>query len=147
MYKKKFETGRGTVHNWQCDHMGHVNIRAYNELFEQSIWHAFNQMGITPTLLRNGEIAMATIEQNLRYLKELNSGDVVYIESYIEKITKKVVTIVNTLYNAETNEVCATCKIIAVCLDPITRKSRPFPEGIYYTGLALVNDEPEPLDK
>lgn len=48
MDDKSFVTGRGTVHNWQCDHMGHVNIRAYNELFEQSIWHVFNHMGVSP---------------------------------------------------------------------------------------------------
>jgi len=28
-----FETARGTVHSWQCDHMGHANLRAYGEFF------------------------------------------------------------------------------------------------------------------
>ncbi len=26
---RRVETARGTVHRWQCDHMGHVNVRAY----------------------------------------------------------------------------------------------------------------------
>ena len=30
-----FETARGTVHAWQCDHMGHANLRAYG--VQQSI--------------------------------------------------------------------------------------------------------------
>ena len=29
---RSLETARGTVHRWQCDHMGHVNVRAYGEL-------------------------------------------------------------------------------------------------------------------
>ena len=32
----QFETARGTVHSWQCDHMGHANLRAYGEFFEQT---------------------------------------------------------------------------------------------------------------
>jgi len=30
-----FETARGTVHAWQCDHMGHACLRAYG--VQQSI--------------------------------------------------------------------------------------------------------------
>lgn len=140
---KVFVTARGTVHSWQCDHMGHVNINAYGALFEQSIWHAFNHIGITPSLLRRGEIAMATVEQNIRYLKELQRGDVVTIQSYVANITRKVVTFEKELYNAETNELCATCTIVAVCLNPISRKSRPFPIEIYNMALALEYEKPE----
>ena len=32
---RSLETARGTVHRWQCDHMGHVNVRAYAEFFEE----------------------------------------------------------------------------------------------------------------
>lgn len=139
MNEKVFATGRGAVHSWQCDHMGHVNIRTYNDMFEESIWHAFNHIGITPSLLRQGEIAMATVEQNLRYFKELLAGDVVYIESYVDKVSEKSVTIVQDMYNAESNERCASCSITAVCLDPIARKSRPFPSAIYANAMALID--------
>ena len=30
------ETARGTVHEWQKDHMGHINVRAYMEFFEEA---------------------------------------------------------------------------------------------------------------
>ncbi|WP_227430637.1 acyl-CoA thioesterase [Psychrobacter sp. I-STPA6b] len=142
MSDKVFATGRGMVHSWQCDHMGHVNIRAYGELFEQSIWHAFNQMGITPSLLRQGDIAMATVEQNIRYFKELLAGDVVYIESYIAKISEKSVTVEQKLYNAETDIHCASCTLTAVCIDPHKRKACPFPADIYKKGQSLLFNAP-----
>lgn len=81
---------------------------------------------------------MATVAQDLRYLKELKGGDVVYIKLHITQITAKKVVVVNELYNAETNDLYATCQITAVCLDPILRKSRAFPEDIYEKGTALV---------
>ena len=139
MKDKVFATGRGAIHSWQCDHMGHANIRTYNDMFEEAIWHAFNHIGITPSLLRQGEIAMATVEQNIRYFKELLAGDVVYIESYIDTVSQKSVTVVQNMYNAETSQLCACCTITAVCFDPILRKSRALPDDIYANAAALID--------
>ena len=46
------ETARGTVHRWQCDHMGHVNVRAYGERFEEACWQYYAMIGILPSRLR-----------------------------------------------------------------------------------------------
>ena len=138
-----FATGRGAVHSCQCDHMGHANIRTYTDMFEESVWHTFNHIGITPTMLREGEIAMAAVEQNNRYFKELHVGDVVYIESYIKKVNEKTITFVQDMYNAETNERCASCTLTTVCFDPVLRKSRPLPQAIAANAKALIVKDKE----
>src|SRR5688500_2966325 len=76
----RFETARGVVHAWQCDHMGHANLRAYGEFFEQALWQLFFHLGLTPTALR-GEIRMAGVQQNIAYRKELVAGDLIYVRS------------------------------------------------------------------
>lgn len=144
MRHEAFETGRGTVHAWQCDHMGHINIRAYSELFEQALWHVFNHVGITPSMLRNSEIAMAGVRQDIQYFKELYKGDLVRIQSYLSKFTEKSLTMVHEMFNVETGEKCASCEITALCLDPSTRKARPFPPQIFKNGLeSIVERIPE----
>ena len=55
------ETARGTVHRWQCDHMGHVNVRAYGERFEEACWQydvscCTAAMWISPLRRREGRI-------------------------------------------------------------------------------------------
>ena len=45
---RRLETARGTVHRWQCDHMGHVNVRAYGEFFEEACWQFYAMIGIRP---------------------------------------------------------------------------------------------------
>ena len=77
----QFETARGTIHAWQCDHMGHANLRAYGEFFEQALWHVFQRIGITPSVLRGEAIRMAGVEQNIRYRKELLPGDLIFVRS------------------------------------------------------------------
>ena len=51
---KSVETARGTVHRWQCDHMGHVNVRAYGERFEEACWQFYAMLGLKPSRLRSG---------------------------------------------------------------------------------------------
>ena len=60
------ETARGTVHRWQCDHMGHVNVRAYGEFFEEACWQYYAMIGILPSRLRSGEIHMAAVQQGMK---------------------------------------------------------------------------------
>jgi acyl-CoA thioester hydrolase len=125
-----FETARGTVHSWQCDHMGHANLRAYGEFFEQALWHLFNRIGITPSVLRGDAIRMAGVQQNIRYLKELLPGDLVVVRSRLAEFKDRSLKMVHEMQHIESGELCATCELTAVCIDAKTRKPRTFPDEI-----------------
>ena len=125
-----FETARGTVHAWQCDHMGHVNVRAYGEFFEQACWQLYNRIGITPSLLRSGDINMAAVRQDISYQRELLAGDVIAVRSGVVEIRERVLRFVHELLNCESGKICAVCEFTVVCLDAKARKSRPFPAAI-----------------
>ena len=112
-----FETARGTVHAWQTDHMGHVNVRAYAEFFEEACWQLYNRIGITPSMLRAGKINMAAVQQNISYRRELLAGDVVAVRSGVLEMRDKVLRFVHELVNCETSEVCAVSEFTVVCID------------------------------
>jgi acyl-CoA thioester hydrolase len=134
------ETARGTLHAWQCDHMGHVNVRAYVELFEEACWQLYNRIGLTPSLLRAGAVNMAAVQQNIRYRKELLGGDVVLVRSVMLEVRDKVLRFMHELVNCETGEVCADCEFTVVCLDARERKSRAFPPEIIERATNLRGD-------
>jgi acyl-CoA thioester hydrolase len=127
MQNLRFETARGTVHSWQCDHMGHANLRAYGEFFEQALWHVFHRIGITPTVLRGDAIRMAGVQQNINYRKELLPGDLIVVHSRLAEFKDKSLKMVHEMQHVESGELCATCELTAVCIDALTRKPRPFP--------------------
>ena len=89
MQSLKFETAKGTVHSWQCDHMGHANLRAYGEFFEQALWHVFHRIGITPSVLRGDSIRMAGVQQSIHYMKELLPGDLVLVKSQLVEMRER----------------------------------------------------------
>lgn len=121
------ETARGTVHEWQKDHMGHINVRAYMELFEQACWQFYAMLGLTATVLRSREVNLAAVQQNIGYKKELYPGDTVFVRTGVIELKERVLRFRHELINTENGEICADCEFTVVCLDPVARKARPFP--------------------
>jgi acyl-CoA thioester hydrolase len=74
-------TYRGTVYPWHCDHVGHMNVMWYVGKFDEATWNLFARIGMTPTYLREAGRAMAAVQQNISYKRELIAGDVVEIRS------------------------------------------------------------------
>lgn len=121
------ETARGTVHEWQRDHMGHINVRAYMEFFEEACWQFYAMLGLTPSKLRSGEVHLAAVQQNISYQKELYAGDTIAVRTGVLELREKVLRFRHELYNTETGAVASICEFTVVCLDPQARRSRPFP--------------------
>lgn len=124
------ETARGTVHEWQRDHMGHINVRAYMEFFEEACWQFYATLGMTASLLRSGALHLAAVQQNIGYQKELYPGDTIMVRTGVLEMREKVLRFRHELINTETSDVCAVCDFTVVCLNPETRKSQPFPAEV-----------------
>lgn len=132
------ETARGSVHEWQRDHMGHINVRAYMDKFEEACWQLYAAIGMTPSRLRDGDARLAAVQQNIGYHRELMPGDTVVVRSGVLELREKVLRFRHEMQNSETGELSATCEFTVVCLDPATRKSRPFPADVAERARALT---------
>ncbi|KAF0166560.1 MAG: thioesterase [Rhodocyclaceae bacterium] len=138
------ETARGTVLEWQRDRMGHINVRACMEFFDAASWQFYAMLGLTASLLRSGAVNLAAVQQNISYTKELHPGDTVAVRSGVLEMRDKVLRFRHELINTETGDVCSICDFMSpcacagdgihsdtvVCLDPETRRSRPFPDNV-----------------
>ena len=40
-------TQRGTVYPWECDHMGHMNVRWYAAKFDDACWQLLANLALT----------------------------------------------------------------------------------------------------
>ena len=96
------ETARGTVHEWQRDHMGHINVRAYMEFFEEACWQFYAMLGLTASKLRSGDVHLAAVQQNIAYQKELYPGDTIAVRTGVLELREKVLRFRHELYNTET---------------------------------------------
>ncbi len=136
----RFESARGTMHAWQCDHMGHINVRAYLEFFDHAAWQTYAALGLTPSLLRGGTVKMAAVQQNVSYLRELQPGDTIVVYSIVQELREKVLRFRHELFTTESDELSATCEFTIVCLDAKTRKSCPFPPVVAERARVLMTE-------
>src|SRR4051794_17400347 len=63
-------TYRGTVHQWHCDHMGHMNVMWYVGKFDEATWNFGAMMGLTGEYLKATHRGMAAVEQRIAYRRE-----------------------------------------------------------------------------
>ena len=131
-------TYRGTVYPWHCDHMGHMNVMWYVGKFDEATWNLFSELGLTPEFLRERRRAMAAVQQNITYRRELLSGDVVAVRSGLLEMREKVAKFVHEMRHARTGEVSAICELTAVHMDSEARKSTAFPPEMVARGQAML---------
>ena len=132
------ETYRGLVYPWHCDHMGHMNVMWYVGKFDEATWNLFAGFGVTTAFLREHERAMAAVQQNITYKRELLPGDVVAVRSGLLEIRDKVVKLVHEMRQAHTGEISAVCVLTAVHMDSKARKSTAFPTEFVARGRSML---------
>jgi len=132
------ETYRGAVYPWHCDHMGHMNVMWYVGKFDEATWNLFAAIGMTPAFLREKHRAMAAVQQDITYRRELLSGDVVAVRSGVLEMRDKVVKFVHEMRDAHGGEIAAVCVLTAVHMDSMARKSTAFPAEFVARGRDLL---------
>ena len=132
------ETYRGAVYPWHCDHMGHMNVMWYVGKFDEATWNLFSGLGLTSAYLRDNQRAMAAVQQNITYKRELLPGDVVAVRSGLLETRDKVVKLVHEMRHAQTGEISAVCVLTAVHMNSATRKSTAFPAEMLVRGKELL---------
>jgi acyl-CoA thioester hydrolase len=121
---------RGIVYPWQCDHMGHLNIMWYVGKFDEASWNLFARLGMTSAYLRESGSAVAGVQQDLNYRREMFPGDVIEVRTRMLKIGERSLRFRHEMRDAVTDETTATCEMTAVHLDSATRKAMPWPAEI-----------------
>ena len=85
---------------------------------------------------------MAGVQQNISYRKELIAGDLICVRSRLAEISERKLRMEHELLNVESNEVCATCELTAVCIDAVSRKPRSLPRSVQGRGAELLGGHP-----
>lgn len=121
---------RGVVYPWDCDHLGHLNVKNYVGFFDQASFHLLSDLGFSFHDQDDSGVTLVDAQHTIRYLKEQRVGSLVKVESAVSKVGTKSVTIRHRMLNTETGDEAATSEVVAVCFDLNTRTSIPIPDDI-----------------
>jgi acyl-CoA thioester hydrolase len=68
------EVLRSSVNTWECDEMGHMNVRHYFARAHQGLALLLLELGLPPSELRARGLALMARDQHVRFLRELRPG-------------------------------------------------------------------------
>ncbi len=72
------EVYRGNVNTWECDEMGHMNVRFYVAKCEEAIAILLAELGLPPAELKRQRLRALAMDYHVRFLAELHAGAGVY---------------------------------------------------------------------
>lgn len=127
---KRFESHRGSVFPWECDFNGHMNVRFFVAKFDEGTWNFVTRLGMGRDYIVERRMGSMSVEQNIRYRRELLVGDALHVESWISEVAEKRLILNHAMYHEPSGDLSAEMKIVAVHVDLDKRKACPFPDEI-----------------
>jgi acyl-CoA thioester hydrolase len=123
------ETYRGNVNTWECDEMGHMNVRFYLAKAEEAIIILLAEMGYSPAELTRQNLRALSMDYHVRFLTELHPGAGVYATAGIIEARSDHLRIFVDLRHAQGHMPAATFNVI-VQLQDDTDRFMSWPPGI-----------------
>ena len=125
-----FETHRAVVHQWQCDHLGHLNVRYYAHIFDDAGFHFWTGIAGARDIMDRHGIGVVVARTTNDFLHEARAGQLVVCKSALTRLGTRSLTYTQRLTNAEDGTLLATQDAVEVIFDPIARKATEMPTAL-----------------
>ena len=103
-----FEAFRGSVAQWECDMMGHMNVRHYFAKCDQAIRFTALRLGITPSMSREEGIELVITDQHVRFLQEQHAGSGLGIRMGVLDFSDSQIRLYQEIYNTLSGDIATT---------------------------------------
>jgi acyl-CoA thioester hydrolase len=124
------ETHRAVVFPWNCDHLGHFNVRWYGHFFDDAGWHLWSKIGVSHATLRKRGVGTVVAKITTDFVHEAEPGELLVIESAFTRLGDKSLTMSQRMTNAETGILLARQDVVEVFFDYESRLSTAMPADI-----------------
>lgn len=121
---------RITIPESYIDVLGHMNVRQYVGIFDDSAWHFFASFGMNETYFRESRAGAFALRQMINYVAEVHVGETVAVRSRILGRSAKRIHFMQFMLNETTGKLAATIEVLGSHADTVARRTSPFPEHI-----------------
>ena len=114
------EIWRGGVNTWECDEMGHMNVRFYVARFMEGLAGLALRLGLPEAFRAQATATLLVRDHHLRFLREARAGAPLHMTGGVIALGDTDAALLQVLVHTRTGEPCATA---------ITRVSHCSPSG------------------
>lgn len=119
-------TFMGVAHPWQCDTMGHMNVRHYAAMFDDASFQLLGQLA-GPDVEGRG---WADIRCEIDYVHETSAGTLLTIVSHVEKLGRSSLTYAHEMRGTVDGAVHARARVVSVRFDLAARAKMDIEDAI-----------------
>ncbi len=136
------ELWRGGVNTWECDEMGHMNVRFYVARFGEGLAGLARLLGMSDAFTPHAASSLMVQDHHLRFLREARAGVPLHMTGGIVEMDETAATIVLALHHSHTGEPAATALTRAVHVNPESGRAFPWPRRAREAAEALTVEVP-----
>lgn len=118
------EVYRGSANTWECDEMGHMNVRFYVAKMMEGLSELAHQAGLHHVFRDRANATLAPRDQHIRFMREALAGKPFVMRACVLEVTESSVHVYQQIDHAS-GEPCAAFR---TWVDHVDAQSRvPFP--------------------
>ena len=108
------------IRETQLDVFGHVNNAIYLELYEEARWEILTRQGYGLDVMKATGHGIVVLRAEVSFLKELRNRDEIAIDMRLDKVTRKLCTLKQTMKRGD--DVCSEATFLMGFWDMKGRK-------------------------
>ena len=122
----------------QCDQYGHLNVRHYAAIFNDSAWHMLGLAGISLADINARGLGTVVASLTIDFHREIKAGQLVLIKAAVTRVGAKSFSHQMRMYEGDSMTHCATQKSVEVCFDMAARAAAVLPDDMRSKLTAIV---------
>jgi acyl-CoA thioester hydrolase len=119
------EVWRGGVSAWECDEMGHMNVRFYVARAMEGLAGVAAALGMTDAFAARSAATLIVREHHIRFLREARVGAALHMTAGVVEMGESEAVLLQTLVHSLTGQACAT--FVTRVAHAAARDGRVFP--------------------
>lgn len=104
------ETGRGTVNTWQCDEMGHMNVRFYIAYAVDGARSLVTTLGLSSRDQVWQGLMLRVHEHHVRFHRELRPGQGILVRGSVVAASEEELDLYQEIWCTNDDSLCATVR-------------------------------------
>jgi len=120
-----FEVWRGSVNTWECDRMGHMNVRFYVARAMEGLVGVADAIGLTGAFNARAGATLLIKDQHIRFLREAHAGAALHMVAGVLSVSECEACVLELLIHSGSGELAASVRTVVSHVT--ARDERPFP--------------------
>jgi len=138
------ELYRGSINTWECDEMGHMNVRFYVAKMMEGLSELSHHIQLSGAFREGARTILRPRDQHIRFIKEAHAGAPFLMTGCVLAVHETSALIYQQIDHAD-GRPCASFRTWVDHADPGSGRAVAWPEATYSSLMGLCGEAPAQL--